>query len=105
MAEEAVASGVGLEGQMLGTGVDAIQPGARVFLARRGEGGSRQLLGVQTVGALLRRVLSFRQGVGTPRILRAEVRAEATQILNKINSIHRFDLKLYSIASKFMKLF
>ena len=45
-------------------GPDAIEPGAFVGGARRREGRSAQLLGIQTVGALLRRVAADRQGAG-----------------------------------------
>src|SRR5205814_10139116 len=40
---------------------DAVQPAAAVGVARRGEGASRKLLRVQSVGAALRRVASLRQ--------------------------------------------
>lgn len=60
---------------------DAIQPGARVLGARCGEGGAGQLFGVQTVGALLRRVLRGRQRIRVVRMGGGEVRTEARQIL------------------------
>ncbi len=42
-------------------GTDAIGPGAAIGGARRGERGSAELLGVETEGMLLRRVLALRQ--------------------------------------------
>ena len=43
---------------------DPVAPSAFVLVARRGEGGARELLAVQTVVALLRAVHALRQGAG-----------------------------------------
>ncbi len=51
-----------LERRVRGAGADAIEPGATVGVTRRGEGRARNLLGVQAIGADLRRVLADRQG-------------------------------------------
>src|SRR5439155_7969822 len=43
---------------------DAVEPRAPVLRSRRGERGSRQLLGVESARRRLRRVLPLRQGAG-----------------------------------------
>ncbi len=58
---------------------DAVQPGAAIAMARRGECGSGELLGVQSIGAALRGVASLRQCTG--QRLGREMIAEAGLIL------------------------
>ncbi|MGX1210084.1 hypothetical protein AB7M42_000349 [Bradyrhizobium diazoefficiens] len=47
--------------RMLHRGTDAVEPGALIGAARRGEGRTRELLGIEPVGAALRRVAPDRQ--------------------------------------------
>ncbi|MPL83872.1 hypothetical protein SDC9_29831 [bioreactor metagenome] len=49
---------------VLDRGADAIAPGALVLAARRGEGGARELFGIEAVIAFLRAVLPLRQRAG-----------------------------------------
>jgi hypothetical protein len=60
---------------------DAVEPGALVGAARCRERRARQLLGVETVGGALRRVLSGGQGAG--QRLRLEVVAEARHVAGR----------------------
>ncbi|KAG1336499.1 hypothetical protein G6F61_014967 [Rhizopus arrhizus] len=57
-------AGKGLERLVLRARADAVQPGPAVFAARGGEGGAGQLLGIQAVRALLRRIAAYGQGAG-----------------------------------------
>lgn len=56
--------GDGLVVGMGGRGENAIQPGLFILVSRSCEGGPRQLLGVESIRRLLRRVLGDRQGAG-----------------------------------------
>ena len=68
-------------GAVLHRRADAVEPGALVGAARRGEGRARQLLGVEAVGGALRRVLSDRQG--TRQRFGLEVVAEARHVADR----------------------
>ena len=63
---------------------DPVQPGAAVVGARRGEGGAAQLLGVEAVGAALRRVAADRQRAFER--LGGELVAEAGQVAVHVSS-------------------
>src|SRR5688500_2731523 len=49
---------------MLGAGTQAVEPGAAILSARRGEGGAGQLLGIEAESRLLRRVAPLRKRAG-----------------------------------------
>ena len=53
---------------MLHGRADAIEPGALVRCLRRGERRARELLGIQAVVDLLRRVAADRQGAGSASV-------------------------------------
>src|SRR3546814_58821 len=63
---------------VLHRGADAVEPGAAVLRARRRERGAGDLLGIEPIGAALRRVLLPRQGARAR--LAGELVAEAGEI-------------------------
>ena len=71
---------------MLGRGPQTIEPAAQVVVARRGEGRSRKLLGIEAQQRALRRVAADRQsaldGLG------GEVVGEAGLIGGRVGSRH-----------------
>ena len=67
--------GLGKAPRMLHRRADAIKPGALVAAARRGEGRAGQLLGIEPVGAALRRVAPHRQRAGQRLGLKAVAEA------------------------------
>lgn len=77
---------------------NAIQPGASVRGARRRERGARQLLGVQPVGALLRRVLGDGQSVRVVRMGGREMGAEAAQVLRAVGISGVSSIKIIGVG-------
>ena len=67
--------------RVLHRGADAVEPGALVGAARRGEGRARELLGIEPVGRALRRVLA--DGQRARQRLRLEVVAEARHVAGR----------------------
>src|SRR5439155_24934428 len=63
---------------VLHRGADAVEPGALVGAARRGEGRPGELLGIEPIGCALRRVLA--DGERARQRLRLEIVAEARHI-------------------------
>ncbi len=49
---------------VLGRGSHAVEPGATILVARRGESGARKLLGIEAEGGTLGRVAALGQGAG-----------------------------------------
>lgn len=54
----------GFEGGVGAGGQDAVEPGLLVFVARRGEGGARELFGVEAEGRFLRGVMADGESAG-----------------------------------------
>lgn len=59
-----------------------IKPSSHIFCARRCECGSRELLGVESIGAFLRCILALGQCVGILGMLRREFTAKTGEILD-----------------------
>ncbi len=80
-----------LERAVHGRGTQAIEPGAPVLCARRGERGARQLLRVQTIRNALRRIAA--RGQCTGQRFGGELVAEAALIVERRARGRRFRLR------------